>query len=35
MKVLTTLFCLVALPVVTIAQQGPPGRSNAPLDNRR
>lgn len=31
MKVMTTLFCLVALPVVTMAQQAPPAQANAPL----
>jgi type VI secretion system secreted protein Hcp len=31
MKVLTTVFCLVALPMVVVAQQGPPAQANSPL----
>ena len=32
MKVMTTLACLVALSVATVAQQSPPDRSNSPLE---
>ena len=32
MKLVTTLLCLVALPVVTIAQQTPPIRPGSPQD---